>query len=56
MAIRGVKLTFSGGGNLGLQKLQGAQKLFKENPKKCGDLDLFFFRDSKKFVLCRVPI
>ena len=55
MAIRGAKLTFGDGKNFwGVQKLQGAQKAYKENQKKSGDL--FFFGDSKNFVLYRGAI
>ena len=43
MSIRGDKLTFGGGENFfGVQKLQGAQKVYKKNPKKVAT---FFFED-----------
>ena len=47
MAIRGAKLSFSGGKTfLGVQKLQGAQKAYKKNQQKSGD---FFWRQLLKF-------
>ena len=47
MAIRGAKLSFSGGKNfLGVQKLQGAQKAYKKNQQKSDD---FFWRQLLKF-------